>query len=180
MKSDPQKIEAHTYRREGKKLAAELFANPNFDLKTALHKIPGKQRQWAREGMFEALMANIGLSSREGAMDIWPAISKGVLGLTRNNSTARAALDSIAQHIQRYGDEQRTLIERLRAHFEQVAKQRSDQVAQQTGAHISLDPASLPEFQQALRQNMAQLERHYQIALDQAKNHLRAMFARSK
>ncbi|MFW5718125.1 MAG: DUF6657 family protein, partial [Spirochaetota bacterium] len=82
--------------------------------------------------------------------------------------------------MQQYLDTKNQLTERLRQQYEPRLRQKEEQIAQQTGRQVRLDPANDPEFAQALNENLQRLQGQYAQVIDQAKEQFDQLFSASK
>ena len=55
-------------------------------------------------------------------------------------------------------------------------REKEQQIAQQTGRRVKLDPASDPEFAKVLNQNLQRLQQQYSQVVEQAREQLSGLF----
>lgn len=178
IKSDAEALHKNEARTEGKRLFAKLREEEGFDIAGALKKIEKDKRQWVREGFYEVAKANLVLPQSEQNLENLSLIRRALEALVKDRSHVKGLMDQMEQFLSQYLNDRDQFIERLRQQYEPRIKQREQQLAQQYGRPVRVDPATDPEFSKLLQDNLADLQSHYRQALDGALAQLDAMVSR--
>lgn len=175
IKSDPEALHKSEARTEGKRLFAKLREEEAFDIAGALKSIDKNKRGWVREGLYEVAKANLVLPQSESDLDDLDLIRRALEALVRDRGHVKGLIDQLRQFLTQYLGDRDQYIERLRQQYEPRIRQREQQLSQQYGRPIHIDPATDPEFARILQDNLAELQNHYRQALDGALGQLDAM-----
>jgi len=174
VKSDKSLIEANETKKVGMKLAGRLIDSPDMDVRGELNKLEKEKRQWAREGFISVLTSHISLPTQETDLQRLRAVTKGLEAVARDRSAVVTVMEQVEQLLQQYLDNKNQLVESLRQQFEPRLRQQEQEIAQQTGTRVKLDPANDPEFAKALSQNMQRLQSQYNQVIEQARDQLKS------
>lgn len=175
IKSDPQALRRHEARTEGKKMLAALREDREFDLRKALKAVPKERRSWVREGLYEAARGNLSLPQGEADLDRLTELELVFMELARDRGGVKQLMSQLREFFSQYLSNRQQLIEELRRRYEPRLKQREQQLSQQYGREVRIDPASDPEFSKVLQEHMGQLQAQFQKALDDVDEHLREL-----
>lgn len=175
IKSDPEALHKSEARTEGKRLFAKLREEDSFDIAAALKSTDTAKRRWVRDGFYEVVKANLVLPQAEHDLDDLDLIARALEALVEDRSYIKGLVDQLRQFFAQYLGDRDQFIERLRQQYEPRIRQREQQLAQQYGRPVRIDPASDPEFAKVLRENVADLQRQYTEALNGALAQLDAM-----
>ncbi len=176
IKSDPEGLRRHEAQETGKRLYAKFQEDPEFDLKKALKEIPKDKQQWVREGLFSVIQHNLTLPKSEADMDRLTSVENALAALLRDRSVLSELMGQVRQFFKRYLEDRNQLTENLRRQYEPRIKQKEQQLSQQYGRKVKLDPASDPEYNRVLQDHIGQLDDRYRNALQQVHQHLTTMF----
>jgi Family of unknown function (DUF6657) len=181
---DKEKIEADNFTKEGKRLASSLL-NPvdetsASDVKTRLKAYSGKQLGWVREGLFQALTANIVLPFDESYRQKLDAVARGLGEVVPDKKRTAYVFEQLTKFFEQYLDNRAAVRQQLEQQFAAHLKQREAQLSQQVRQKVRLNPMQDPEFANALQRNIGRLDERYQEALDGLKEELKRMFEASR
>jgi len=180
VKSDKSSVEAHDARQEGMKLAGRFLEDPKLDVEREIKKMDKSRRRSVREGFYQVLLSHLALPGQETDVQRLGVVQTGLQQVIRDKNLVDGLMEQVIQYLQQYLDTKNQLTERLREQFEPRLRQKEQQIAQQTGRPVRLDPANDPEFAEALNANVQQLRSQYGQVIDQAKQQLDQLFAESK
>lgn len=178
IKSDPDALRRHEARTEGKRLFAKVREDETFDVAAAIKAAPKESRDWIRQGLVEVARSSLTLPQSEADLARTRAVERALAAAVRDRGALSSLMQQVTALFTRYLEDRNQLIEELRRRWEPRLRQREQQLAQQYGRPVQLDPASDPEFAKALQENMAQLESHYRGAVEQADSHIRQLLER--
>lgn len=176
IESDPEALRRHDAKDEGKRLFAKVQNDPDFNLHRALKDVDKAKRRWVREGLFSIVQSNLTLPQTEDDLNRLVTIQAVLSELVRDKGMLKELINQVRQFFQQYLDDKNQLTETLRRQFEPRMKQKEQQLSQQYGRQVKLDPANDPEFSRALQDNIGRLEEQYRGALAQVDEHLQSMF----
>lgn len=174
VKSDKSLIEANETKKIGMKLAGRLIDNPATDVKAEFKKLDREKRKWAREGFVSILISHLALPTQETDLQRLQTVTKGFEAVAQDRSAVAAVMEQVEQLLRQYLDNKTQLVESLRQQYEPRLRQQEQEIAQQTGNRVKLDPASDPEFAKALSQNMQRLQSQYNQVVEQARDQLKS------
>jgi len=172
---DKEALEANTYATEGKKAASKFFADEEVDLKKLLASFTAAQLVHVREGLLEALLANLKLPADDPALKQSRRAGEGLHAVVRDEKRLDKLLNQMQQFLGEFLEERGRLIQAVEQQYEPILRRKEEELAKQMGARVKLDPAMDPEYNKILRQNIAQLEERYNQVLDQVKTEIRRM-----
>ncbi len=178
IKSDPEALHKNEARTEGKRLFATLREDASFDIAGALKQVDESKRSWVREGFYEVVKANIVLPQAERDLDDLDVVELALEALAKDSASVKSVMQQLKQFLSQYLGDRTQFIERLRQQYEPRIRQREQQLSQQYGRPVKIDPATDPEFAKVLQENLADLQGHYREALTNALADLDALIAR--
>ncbi|MFP4483798.1 MAG: DUF6657 family protein [Spirochaetaceae bacterium] len=180
VKGDPKSIEAHEHRQVGKKLLSQLREDPHLDLKKELKSYSKEQVLWIKEGLYEVSRSAIALPAAEDELAHVRTLRKALEQVVRDTRSLNHLFDQVEQIFSQYLQNRQQIIESLRNQYSQRARQQEEELSKQYGRQVRVDPANDPEFQNALQQNLRQLQQQYQGVVDQVRQELDRLFQASK
>ena len=179
VEADREALEANRFVTEGKKLAskflAEAEAQEEVDIKREIEKFDPKQRKWIKEGVLQALLANLTLPADEMSLLQGKRAAKGFAALSSDPKQVSRLLNQIDQFLGEYLEERKRLISAVEQRYAPTLRQKEQEMSRQVGAPVKIDPMMDPGFQKMLRENLAILEDRYGEAMGQAKQQLRRL-----
>lgn len=176
IKGDPEALARYEAKQDGKRLLAKLQEEPEFDVKKAIKGVPKDRRQWVREGLFEVLLTSLNLPTDQGDLDRLDAVERGLGGLIDDRRSLSHLMEQVRGLFKQYLDNREQLIESIRSQYEGRVREREQQLAQQYGRQVRLDPSSDPEYQKAVHHHLGQLKSQYDQVVTQVRDQLRSMF----
>lgn len=180
VKGDRKSIEAHEHRQAGKRLLSKLQEDPNFDFKKEFKQYSKEQLVWVKEGLYEVSKTAISLPATEEELSKVRTVRKALEQIIRDTRSLNHLFDQVEQIFAQYLQNREQLVESLRNQYSQRARQREEELAKQYGQQVRVDPANDPEFQNALQQNLRQLQQQYQGVIEQIRQELDRLFETAK
>jgi 5,10-methenyltetrahydrofolate synthetase len=175
VEADKEALEANRFITEGKKAVSRFLSEDGVDLKALLAGYQGKQAGWVREGVFQALSANVRLPFDEMALLGAKKAGKGFQALASDPKKLTRLSAQMEQFLEDYLAERRRLVEAVEKKYAPVLRQKEEEMSRQMGQRVRLDPAMDPQFQKLLRDNLAMLEERYSEVLEQVRQELRKL-----
>ena len=175
VEADKEALEANRFVTEGKKAVSRFLAEDGVDLKAILAGYKGKEAGWVREGVFQALSANVRLPFDEMALLGAKKAGKGFQALSSDPKKLTRLSAQMEQFLEDYLAERRRLVEAVEKKYAPVLRQKEEEMSRQMGQRVRLDPAMDPQFQKLLRDNLAMLEERYSEVLEQVRQELRKL-----
>ena len=176
IKSDPEAVARHEAKTEGKRLFAKLSEDPELKIKKLLKEYPKERRDWVREGLFEVLLTSLNLPTDESDLQRLDTVERGLKGVIGDEGNVFYLMGQVRNLFKQYLDNRSQLLESLRSQYEGRVQEREEQLAQQYGRRVKLDPSSDPEYQKASQQHLGQLKAQYDQVVTQVRDQLRTMF----
>lgn len=180
VKGDKSRLDAHDSRQTGMRLAGRFLEDQTVDVARELKQLDKQKQKAARDGFYQVITSHLALPSQESDVQRLSLIQRGLQAVIRDRRMVEGLMEQVIQYLQQYLDTKNQLTERLRQQFEPRLRQKEQQIAEQTGRQVRLDPANDPEFAQALNQNLQRLQAQYAQVVDQAKEQLDQLLAASK
>jgi hypothetical protein len=175
VEADKEALAANQFITEGKKAVSRYLSEDNLDLKQALAGYGGKEAAWVKEGIFQALSANLKLPYDELALMATKKAGKGFTALVNDPKKLGRLLVQMEQFLADYLQERHRLVEAVEKKYAPMLRQKEEEMSRQMGARVKIDPAMDPQFQKLLRDNLALLEERYGEVLEQVRQELRKM-----
>jgi hypothetical protein len=179
VEADREALEASRFLTEGKKLASKFLAEAEIqeevNIRAEIEKFEPKQRKSVKEGVLQALLANLTLPADEMALVQGKRAAKGFSGLTTDTRQLTRLLNQIEQFLGDYLEERKRLVTAVEQRYAPILRQKEQEMSRQVGAPVKIDPMMDPGFQKMLRENLAVLEDRYSEVLGQARQELRRL-----
>ena len=175
VEADKEALAASKFITEGKKAVSRYLSEDNVDLKQILAGYSGKEASWVKEGIFQALSANLKLPYDELALVSTRKAGKGFAALVADQKKLGRLLAQMEQFLADYLQERNRLVDAVEKKYAPVLKQKEEEMSRQMGTRVRIDPAMDPQFQKLLRDNLALLEERYGEVLEQVRQELRKM-----
>ena len=172
---DRETLEVSRYNTEGKRAVSKYFSDPDSELKELIKGYSGKQLTWVKEGIFQALMANLKLPVDELALKQGRRTREGFFAIIRDAKRLGKLMTQMEHFLEEFLEERKRLVEAVEKQYAPILKQKEEQMSKQMGNPVRIDPASDPEFQKLIRQNLTLLEDRYGQVLDQVRGELEKM-----
>jgi hypothetical protein len=175
VEADKEALAASKFITEGKKAVSRYLSEENVDLKQALAGYTGKEAAWVKEGVFQALSANLKLPYDELALVGTRKAGKGFGALVADQKKLGRLLAQMEQFLADYLQERNRLVDAVEKKYAPVLRQKEEEMSRQMGQRVRIDPAMDPQFQKLLRDNLAMLEERYGEVLEQVRQELHRM-----
>ena len=179
VKSDRSSLEAHEARQVGMRLAGKFLENPSTDPAREIKQLDKPKQRPTKEGFYQVMVSHLALPGQESDVQRLQTVQRGLQAVIRDRRLVEGLMEQVTQYLQQYLDTKNQLTERLRQQFEPRLRQKEQQIAEQTGRRVRLDPANDAEFVQALNQNLQRLQAQYAQVIDQAKEQLDQLLSAS-
>jgi len=179
-----EKLAEDNLIKEGKRIASSFLNiaedTTEVDIKQKLKSYSGKELTWVKEGLFQALVANIVLPLDDTYRGKLLVIGRGLPEIVPDKKRLGLIFDQLGQFFDQYLENKKGMRTQLEQQFAPRLRQREAQLAKQVGQQVRLTPMQDPEFVSLLQRNMAQLDERYSASLTELKEELRRMFDLAK
>jgi hypothetical protein len=172
---DKDALEASAGTTEGKKLISRFMDDKEVKLRDELKKLDRKKLEWVREGMLQALLANLVLPTDELGMQRCRHVAEGLSDLGNRTRQIGQLFTQLEDFYKEYIEERKRVRELIEDRYSQKLKQKEQELSRQLGAPVKIDPAQDPEFVGLLRQNMGNLEARYAEVLARVKEQITSL-----
>jgi hypothetical protein len=175
VEANKESLEANTYITEGKKQVSKFLSEEDVDLKKLLESFDKKHLGHVREGVLQALLANIKLPPDEMSLLQNKKAGKGFHALIADRKHLDKLLNQMEQFLADFLQERKRVLEAVEQRFQPILQQKEQAMSQQIGAKVKIDPAMDPDFQKMLRENLTIVEERYSEVLGRVKQELRRL-----
>jgi len=179
VKGDKRSLQMHESKQAGKSLVVKVLDEPGFDAGAKLTEWTGDKAQWARDGFLEALKMNIRLPNEEAEVERILRVKDGLNFLIKDTKRVNSLFEQLEQLLRQYLQNKNEMVERLREQFAGHLRRKEQELAEQTGRQVKIDPAQDPEFSQYLRQNMNHLQTQYHEVLKHVNDEVDKLYQKS-
>jgi hypothetical protein len=169
---DKEALEASAASTEGKKAVSRFLDDREVKLRDELKKLDKKKAEWAREGMIQALLANLVLPVDEVGMQRGRRIAEGLADLGGKSRQLAQLFAQLEDFYKEYIEERKRVRDLIEDRYSQKLKQKEQELSRQLGSPVKIDPSQDPEFMGLLRQNMGNLEARYGEVLARVKEQI--------
>ena len=173
--ADPQQVEAHRYRQQGKKLVANLQRQRDLDIQAEISNHDDRHAQWIREGMSEMAGSIVSLPLNAEDLDKYSVLEPLLAILAPAYDGADQMVQQLEQIGHQYLEDKQHIIATVRERYRQRATEQMNAVAQQTGMSTHIDPSALPEFQQELADVLRRHNGQYEATIQNIRNEFEAI-----
>lgn len=172
---DKEAIETNAAITEGKKIVSRFIDDREIKIRDELKKFEKKKLEGVREGMLQALLANLVLPYDELGMQRNRRITEGLGDLGKASRQLTQLFAQIEDFFKEYIEERKRVRDLIEDRYGQKLKQKEAELSRQMGQPVKIDPAQDPEFVSLLRQNMGNLEARYGEVLTRVKEQITAL-----
>ena len=125
-----------------------------------------------KDALAKAILGAISINMDPEDSVIWTKI-KTLASMATSEPDVPAFLDQIAGYIKQYPEHRKSLIEKLKAQYQPMLDEKEQELSRKYGqdVHLSLDTDK--EFVQIATQNLKQLDKQYDAAIQNAKDELK-------
>ena len=182
IKVDKRALRRDEKIREGKVLAGRYIDEHNeVSLPDELEKSSGDDLVWIKEGLTEALLANITLPRYESDLNRLPRLTAALnllasgKGKGKDTKNLEYLMNQISELFKQYLDNLGQLEDQLKERWEPRLRQKEAQLKQQTGRSVRLTPEQDPEFVKVLGDEFARMDEQYSEVVNQGKDEIRRL-----
>ncbi len=176
--ADPEKIRISELEKRGKRLMGSyLFEHDATieSLSSDYAAVSEEDTPIIRKQMIETLLANISLPQDDLYVQQLGRIKQAVVFLAGKDPMVDQLFSHLDQIFQQYLQARDQLLEMAKQQYAPALKQKEEQMSQQLGRPIRIQPEQDPEFIKLLEANYKHLEDNYSQAVDSAKEQIREL-----
>lgn len=173
-----ESLEASKYKTEGKKIVSQYLDGSIEDIKAEIKEYKEKKLDWVKDGILDALLANMVLPANEFSLGKIRKAGEGLFGILKDTKKLGTMLSELEHFYKEYLDERERLTEAVKQQFAPKLRQKEEELSRQLGSPIKVDPASDPEYMTFLRKNLSGLEGKYNEVLKRVKDEIRNIYKR--
>lgn len=155
--------------REGMKLAACFLRDEDDGLDKKLLDHPAEEQPALRNGMVKTLLRNIVLPREAEQLEGSRKAMQGLVQVSMGDKELNAAFGDMQSILEKYSEHLDQLRQQLEAQFAQQMEMMEQNMAQQTGMAMKLEPSQHPKFQEEWQKLLTELNSQYGKAIDQYK-----------
>ncbi len=176
MEVDKDKVREKEMKISGRK-TARSYLEGNSDIKSltkAYKQEKGDLRKAFTAGAAETLMSVLTLPNDSSYKDAFLKAGEGLGVLSDSPKDIEEMFTQLIQFFDQYLQNREQMEQQLTSQFQPLLKQKEEAIFAQTGSRIRINPMDDPDFQKAFSQNIGNLVKRYQEALEQAKGQLKS------
>ena len=158
--------------QEGMKTAALYMRGENIDLVDSLNSCPDNDRPFLQKGIVKAFLRNIILPREEDDQEGSNRAMQGLLEVGQGGEDLLSLFSDMKSILDRYIEHKKQLKQQLEEQFAQQIEMMEQNLAQQTGVSMKLEPAQHPKFAEEWQKLYGQLNEQYGQALTQFKEQI--------
>ena len=143
------------------------------DLETVLKETPEDTK---KEALRKAILGSISLNISPDDSEIWNKL-KYLASLAADNPEIPAFIDQIAAYVKQYPEHRKALVEKLKAQFAPMLEEKEQELSRKYGQEVHLSLDNDKEFIQIATQNLKQLDKQYDAAIQNVKEELGALLS---
>ena len=155
--------------QEGMRHAARYLREDGVELGALLAKASPTEQAGLRSGMVRTLLRNILLPREEGQEQLAAKAVQGLLVIGQGDAELANVFAEMQAILGRYREHREQLREQLETHFSQQMGAMEQNLAQQTGMKMKLEPSHHPKFREEWQRLQGELNGQYGKAIDQYK-----------
>jgi hypothetical protein len=178
VKGDKGSIDQFEAKQRGKKLANLFLADPKDGLdglEGELKKTPKDQLSALKQGIFDALIAQVALPTVADDAKRIEAAGKGLQAVI-GDPRFGALYKQFIQGITRYLSETAQYDTAIKQQYAPKLRQKEEELTRRLGRPVQLDPFQDPEFVGFYNQNMNALKDNYQAMVNQVREQAVQLF----
>ena len=155
--------------KDGMRLAAGYLRGEQVDLPAALEKCSAAERPHVKKGMVTALLRNIVLPRKEEEVPAGEKAMQALMEIGRGNGELAQVFAEMKSILERYLSHKEQLKKQLEEQFSQQMMMMEQNLAQQTGMKMKLQPSQHPKFAEEWQRLQTDLNDQYGRAVEQYK-----------
>jgi len=172
MAIDREKLKQKDLKKKGQVLASTILNNTEKKGEAKLHSYSSDEIQFVKEGIGETVISNIRLPLYLNSENNLEILEKIFSLISEKEEIYSLVFDQLRQLFEKFIEDIQNLSESLKQQYMPVLMQKQQQLMQQTGQNVQLEPEQDPEFMEILSKNRKALEEQYNNVIAQAKAEL--------
>ena len=172
MAIDREKLKQKDLRKKGQILASTILSNTEKEGAAKLQFFSSEEIRYVKEGIGETVISNIRLPLHINSESNLEILEKTFSLISDKEEIYSLVFDQLKQLYVKFIDDVQNLSEGLKQQYMPVLMQKQQQLMQQTGQNVQLEPEQDPEFLEILSKNRKALEEQYNNVITQAKAEL--------
>jgi hypothetical protein len=173
---DKSSMEADEFRKRGKKMISLYLDDPEYDLDGCFKDIDKQKIPLVKEGMFQALLANLVLVGDPAGIKKVKRLEGGFLKLIEGSKKIKLLFEQLEGFYNEYIEGKKRIKDQLAVQYEPRLRKKAEALAKQFGQNVHVEAENDPEFIGLLRQNFAMFDERYTTVIAQVKDELKALF----
>ncbi len=167
--TDSSSVDSEEMQQDGMRAAAGFMEAKVEDLAQVLGACNDAERPAVQQGMVRVLLRNIMLPREEEQQEVAEKAMHGLLQVGGGRQDLLAMFADMKKIIEQYLQHREQLKKQLEDNFASQMGQMEQNMAQQTGMQMKLQPAQHPKFQEEWQRITTELNGQYGNAIDQHK-----------
>ena len=170
---DREKLKQKDLREKGQKLASSIINGSEKEGADKLKAFSDADLPFVREGFGDIVLTNIKLPLYINSENRLEQLERSFALISEREDIYNLVFSQLKQLFEKYVEDIQNLSEGLKQQYMPALRQKQEQIRQQTGRDIPLEPEQDPEFMEILSNNRSALEEQYNDVIAQAKAELK-------
>jgi len=170
---DREKLKQKDLKEKGQKLASSIINGSEKEGEDKLKDFPEADLPFVREGFGEIVLSNIKLPLYINSENRLDQLEEAFSLISDRSDIHNLIFSQLKQLFDKYVEDIHNLSEALKQQYMPALRHKQEQIRQQTGQDIPIEPEQDPEFMEILSQNRRALEEQYNEVIAQAKAELK-------
>lgn len=162
-------VDSEEQVKDGMRASAEFMQGNLGDLSQVLGGHKESDRQYVRQGMVKGLLRNIMLPREKQQLETAEKAMHGLIQVGQGRQDLLAVFGDMKKILDQYLQHRDQLKKQLEDNFAAQMGQMEENLAQQTGMHMKLQPSQHPKFKEEWQRITLELNSQYGKAIDQHK-----------
>lgn len=168
-KASNEELKGEEVTQKGMKHAAAYLREEEIDLAKLLSESAPEDQTAIRNGIVKTLLRNIVLPREEEQQAAAEKAMQGLIQVGMGDSELAAAFGDMKSILSRYLEHRDQLKQQLEDQFAQQMQMMEQNLAQQTGMKMKLEPSQHPKFREEWQRVKVELNDQYGKAIEQYK-----------
>ena len=170
---DREKLKQNELKKAGRILASSILNNSEKNGTSKLAEFSSEEFPLIKEGFGKALLSAIRLPLYINSENKLELLEKTFALISEKEEIYTLVFNQLNQLFEKFIEDIQNLSEGLKQQYKPILMQKQQQLMQQTGQNVQLEPEQDPEFMELLSKNRKALEEQYNTVIAQAKAELK-------
>ncbi len=172
---DKKSIKNKELKKAGQVLATAIINNNKKDGAKELKSYSPEDLKVVKDGFAETVLMNIRIPLYINSDNKLPLLKDAFAYISDKKKIYEVVFEQLEQLFEKFNEDIQNLSSALKEQYMPILQQKQQQLMEQTGQGIQLEPEQDPEFMELFKNNRHALEEQYNTVIHQAKDELRKL-----